>query len=111
MDQCWWLQPEPTALFLYKHKTKDKKKKAFLEWGGEAGREQGQERVVVWASVARGLENKGNDFKLKQKCRSPIQPPRLYGSLGEEAGDCRKCGSGQSTANGRPEGVKGARQK
>lgn len=25
MDQCWRLQPEPTALFLYEHKTKDKK--------------------------------------------------------------------------------------
>lgn len=79
MDQCWWLQPEPTALFLYKHKTKDKKKKKKPSWSGvvRLGGSRGQERVVVWASVARSLENKGNDFKLKQKCRSPIQPSRL----------------------------------
>lgn len=56
VDQGRRLQPESTALFLYKHKRK-KKKRACLGWGSKARRDQGQKRTVVWASVAMGLGN------------------------------------------------------
>lgn len=49
VDQCWRLQPESTALFLYKHKMKDKKQ-ACLGWGNKAGREQEQKSTQVWIS-------------------------------------------------------------
>jgi hypothetical protein len=57
MDQRWRFQPEPTALFLYKHKTKYKKQ-VCLKWGGQAGGRQNR-RAMGLALVIMGLENQG----------------------------------------------------
>ena len=79
MDQCWRLQSESTALFLYKHKTKDKKQ-AYLG-SSKAERVKGKGRLL-WTSVTVSPENQGNVSKLNQRHRGPVQPTKVIRQLG-----------------------------
>lgn len=67
MDQRRWLQPEPTALFLYKHKTKDEK---WACWG-RATKLEGPGAVK-----ACGLSFSG---------RGPGEPGQIFPSSNREA--------------------------
>ena len=73
VDQRWRLQPEPTALLLYKHKTRGSKAALPGAGQGRAGRGGGR---GLRAGPPRAGENQGNGSKSKLKCGSPVPSPR-----------------------------------
>lgn len=68
VDQRWRLQPEPTALLLYKHKTRGSK--AALPGAGQ-GRVGRRERPAGWASAGRAGRTRETFPSLNRNAEAP----------------------------------------
>lgn len=85
MDQCWWLQPESTALFLYKQKTKDKKQACLggVEMGPTAklrGSREGKDCGLDLSGHKPG--EPGTCFQVKTQMQKPGSTTKVIRQLG-----------------------------